>query len=76
MSRLDGRKRRAGKYSYDAVKVLQKVWAASGGQCGKYLAVSMPGLLDALEAHGELVDGQDRYSREVRPSRAAGSIAE
>ena len=25
------------KYSYDALKVLVKVWAASGGQCGKYL---------------------------------------
>ncbi len=35
------RKQRAPKYSYDALKVLQKVWASSGGQCGKYLAVSM-----------------------------------
>jgi hypothetical protein len=31
------RKRRASKYSYDAVKVLLRVWAASVGQCGKYL---------------------------------------
>ena len=31
------RKPRAQLYSYDARKVLQKVWAASGGQCGKYL---------------------------------------
>src|SRR3990170_3872615 len=30
------RQPRSSKYSYDAVKVLQKVWAASGGQCGKY----------------------------------------
>jgi len=29
------RKPRSPKYSYDAVKVLQKVWAASGGQCGR-----------------------------------------
>ena len=35
------RKQRATKFSYDALKVLQRVWAASGGQCGKYLAVSM-----------------------------------
>jgi len=35
------RKPRSPKYSYDALKVLQKVWAASGGQCGKYLAASM-----------------------------------
>jgi hypothetical protein len=35
------RKPRAPKFSYDTLKVLQKVWAASGGQCGKYLAASM-----------------------------------
>lgn len=29
------RKRRADKFSYDARLVLQRVWAASGGQCGK-----------------------------------------
>lgn len=40
------RKPRAAKYSYDALKVLQKVWAASGGQCGKYLAASMQLQLD------------------------------
>src|SRR5690625_3563335 len=28
------RKQRSPKYSYDALKVLQKVWAASGGQVG------------------------------------------
>jgi hypothetical protein len=28
------RKPRASKYSYDALKVLQRVWAVSGGQCG------------------------------------------
>ena len=37
------RKPRSPKYSYDALKVLQKVWAASGGQCGKYLAASRCG---------------------------------
>lgn len=60
------RKHRAPKYSDDAVKVLQRVWAASGGQCGKYLAASMTLQLDGLERHGELVDGLDRYSRTVR----------
>ena len=54
------RKQRAPKYSYDARKVLQRVWAASGGQCGKYLAVAMVMLLDGLERHGELLDGQGR----------------
>ena len=51
------RRRRSPRYSYDALKVLQRVWAASGGQCGKYLAESMSTLLDSLERHGELVDG-------------------
>jgi hypothetical protein len=49
------RKPRANRYSYDALKVLQRVWAASGGQCGKYLAASMRLQLDGLERHGELV---------------------
>ncbi len=58
------RRQRNPKYSYDALKV--KVWAASGGQCGRYLAASMSIQLAALERHGELVAGQDRYSPRVR----------
>src|SRR5664280_2678441 len=54
------RKQRATKFSYDALKVLQRVWAASGGQCGKYLAASMRMQLDGLERHGELVGRVDR----------------
>lgn len=68
-------KPRADKFSYDARLVLQRVWAASGGQCGKYLAVSMRAHLDALERHGELVAGQDRYSAEVRAELLAMSAA-
>src|SRR6201998_1480481 len=60
------RKPRTPKYSYDALKVLQRVWAASGGQCGKYLAASMALQLDGLQRHGELEFGRDRYSPEVR----------
>ena len=60
------RKPRSSKYSYDAVRVLQRVWAASGGQCGKYLAASMRIQLDGLERHGELLDGVDRYGPSVR----------
>src|SRR5699024_59089 len=56
------RKPRARKFSYDALKVLQMVWAASGGQCGKYLASSMRIQLDGLERHGELILGEGRYS--------------
>jgi hypothetical protein len=51
------------------------VWAASGGQCGKYLVVSMRAHLDALERHGELIDGIDHYSRAVRTELLAMSAA-
>lgn len=69
------RKPRSPKYSYDAIKVLQRVWAASGGQCGKYLAASMRTQLDGLERHGELIEGQDRYSSDVRGELLAMSPA-
>lgn len=63
------RKQRAPKYSYDALVVLQSVWAATGGQCGKYLAASMRTQLDGLETHGELVtDGRGRLDPEGRYS--------
>src|SRR5665811_572384 len=69
------RKPRSPKYSYDTVKVLQRVWAASGGQCGKYLVASMGLQLDLLEAHGELIDGLDRYSPVVRAELLTMSAA-
>ena len=69
------RKPRPFKYSYDARKTLQRVWAMGLGQCGKYLVVSLPGLLDALEAHGELVAGVDRYSSEVKEELLSMSAA-
>lgn len=69
------RKPRRAKYSYDALKVLQKVWAASGGQCGKYLAASMRLQLAGLERHGELVEGVDRYTASVRAELLAISPA-
>jgi hypothetical protein len=63
------------KYSYDALKVLQRVWAASGGQCGRYLAAAMPRLLANMEAHAHLVEGRDRYSPQVRAELLAMSPA-
>jgi Integrase core domain len=69
------RKPRTPKYSYDTLKVLQKVWAASGGQCGKYLAASMAIQLDGLERHGELDFGRDRYSLAVREELLAMGAA-
>jgi len=52
------RKPRARKYSYDTLKVLQKVWAASGGQCGKYLAASMRIQLDGMTSADGTTSGQ------------------
>ena len=69
------RKPRSPKYSYDALKVLQRAWAASGGQCGKYLAASMALQLDGLERHDELKFGHDRYSPEVRQELLTMSAA-
>ena len=67
-----GPRARARRYSYDALKVLQRVWAASGGQCGKYLKESTPLPLDLLEASGEL-DDEPRYSPTVRSELEAMS---
>ena len=66
---------RARKYSYDTLRTLQRVWAISGGECGKYLAVAMPALVDALERHSELVTGKARYSPEVRTELLSMSAA-
>lgn len=54
---VDRRKTRARKYSYDALLVLQQVWAASGGSCVQYLALAMTDWLDAMEAEGRVSDG-------------------
>ena len=63
------------KFSTEAVTVLERVWAISGGSCGKYLAVAMPALLEALENHGELVSRQRRYCPEVRSELLGMSAA-
>lgn len=62
------------RYSYDALKVLQRVWAASGGQCGKYLAASVPLLLDLLQSRGE-IDDEPRYTPAVRAELEAMGAA-
>ena len=69
------RKPRPLKYSHDALKVLQKVWAFAGGISGKYLAASMELQLMLLEAHGELVPGRGRYSHQVADELLAMSPA-
>ena len=69
------RRRRQPKYSYDALKVLQKVWAASGGQCGRYRGASMAVQLAALERHGELLAmSSATIARYLRPAKARDQI--
>src|SRR2546429_10023459 len=49
------RRQRNSKYSYDALEVLQRDWAALGGQCGRPFAASLALRLAALVTHGALV---------------------
>ena len=72
---IDRRRTKPRKYSYDALRVLQRVWATAGGICGKYLAVSMTDWLDQMEAEGSLTAGQDHYSVQVRAELVAMSPA-
>ena len=53
---IDRRKSRGRKYSYDAIKVLQHVWATAGGICGKYLAASMADWIQAMGSAEGSVD--------------------
>lgn len=72
---LDRRKTKPRRYSYDALMVLRRIWAVSGGLCGKYLAASMAEWIEAMERHGALVEGQDRYCPVVRAELLAMSAA-
>ena len=72
---IDRRHAKPHKYSYDARRVLQQVWATAGGICGKYLAPSISDWLDAMEAERSLIAGQNRYSAEVRAELEAMSAA-
>lgn len=72
---IDRRRQKKRKYSYDAAKVLQQIWAVSGGLCGKYLAVSMGDWIDAMERCGDLIEGQGRYCAQVRAELLAISAS-
>ena len=69
------RRPRPFRYSYEARKVLQRVWAVSGGMCGRYLVVAMGDLLDSMQAHGHLPGKDGRYTPEVRAELEAMSSA-
>lgn len=68
-------RQRSRKYSPDSVTVLHRVWAVSGGSCGKCIAAAMTALPDALERHHELVPGAGHYSLSVRVELEAMSAA-
>ncbi|WP_205881099.1 integrase [Leucobacter insecticola] len=59
------RKPRPRKYSYDALVVLQEVWALSGQPSGKYLAAVMDDTLERLVRFRELGRVAARVSEEV-----------
>ncbi len=69
------RKPRSRQYSYVTLKVLRKVWAASGGQMGEVSWASMPLQFDGLQRHGELVFDRARYSLTVRAELLGMSAA-
>src|SRR5699024_2348718 len=71
----DRRRTRPRKCCYAAVIALSKVWAASGGSRGQYLAPAMADWLDAMEAEGALVRGEGRYPLEVRAELESMSAA-
>lgn len=72
---LDRRKAKPRRYSYDAMVMLRRIWAGSGGLCGKYLAAPMGEWIEAMECHGSLVPGRDRYCVSVRAELLAMSPA-
>ncbi|MFD1506943.1 integrase [Georgenia yuyongxinii] len=66
---------RASKYSHEARRLLRWVWEVSGEQCGKYLVVSIPLILEGLERHGEVVEGERGYTATVRDELLSMSAA-
>ena len=49
-----GRRPRKRKYGPEAAEALRLVWEVGDRMCGKLLVGAVPGLLEALERHGEL----------------------
>jgi hypothetical protein len=58
-------RRRGRKYSYDALKVLERIWLLAGEPCGKYLAVVMADHLERLCRFGELGGDAPRLTGRV-----------
>lgn len=74
-ARQQQRKPRPRKYSYDALVVLQEVWALAGQPSGKYLAAVMDDVLERLVRFRELGRVADRVTPEVLDELRAMSAA-
>jgi hypothetical protein len=72
---MDRRRSRPSKYSTAARKKLLWLWRIMYMPCGKYLVADLPDWITSLEAHGELVLGQDGWTEEVRKELLGMSAA-
>ena len=73
--RMDRRRSRSSKYSTAAKKRLLWMWRIMCMPCGKYLVADLPDWIRSLEAHGELVLGQNDWTEEVRQELLSMSAA-
>ena len=73
--RMDRRKSRPAKYSAAARRKLVWLWRMMCIPCGKYLVEDRTRWIESLEAHGELVLGQDGWTEDVRKELLSMSAA-
>ena len=73
--RIDRRTSRTSKYSEAAKEKLIWLWRIMCMPCGKYLVEDRIQWIQSLEAHGELVLGQDGWTEEVRKELLSMSAA-
>ena len=75
VKRIDRRRSRSSKYSTASKEKLIWLWRVMYMPCGKYLAADLPDWIRSLEAHGELVPGQNGWTEEVRKELHSMSAA-
>ncbi len=73
--RMDWRKSRTTKYSAAAKEKLVWLWRMMCMPCGKYLVEDRLQWIESLEAHGELVIGQDGWTEDIRQELLSMSAA-
>ena len=75
IERVDRRRNRSSKYSLASKEKLIWLWRVMYMPCGKYLVAGLPDWIASLEAHGELVPGQNGWTEEVRKELHSMSAA-